>query len=380
MRTTKPYNIEPLWERVHAEGAAWAMMLGARGIRKSSEVQRKMLEKYYSTDREFIYLRRYKDEISDSACEQYWGFINDDPIGQQLLKDITKGEYNRIMVYRKKIFYAHTDETGKVDKRKQIGYCHALNDAGSYKSLQFPKVEDIIYEEFVPDRVTFLVKEPSKLQEYASTIIRGREGCTIWLIGNTISHLNPYAEAWGLKGVERMKPHQIDVYERVNKYLTEEGVQEQTVKIIVEQCAGQGIFSAIAFGADAKHIGGNSYREELQPLVRADFIEDSCECIYTIYLFYQNLKFRMDFERIDERRFFWYVRPAKSSIAQEDDELIDERVITDKPDFNPMHTTFSPVSAKERRLFTYFAEGKVWFSDNMTGTDWMQVYQAMLRD
>ena len=117
----------------------------------------------------------------------------------------------------------------------------------------------------------------------------------------------------------------------------------------------------------------------MQPLVKADFIEDSCECLYTIYLFCQNLKFRMDFERLDDRQYFWYVRPAKSSIQQSDEDMIDERIITDRPDFNPLHTTFSAISAKERRVFSYFTEGKVWFCDNMTGTDWMQCYQTLLR-
>lgn len=195
------------------------------------------------------------------------------------------------------------------------------------------------------------------------------------MVGNKISRLNVYGADWHLDGILRMKPGQIDLYTQTVKVMTEDGMQEHDVKILVEQCKGEGIMSKMAFGSGANQIITNEYRRFEQPTIKADFAEQ-CDCIYTMYMMYKELTFKLQFLRISETEYIWYVKPGKNGLKLED--LTDQRVITDVVDYNPLHTRMQTVSPKEKRVFEYFGRQKVFYSDDQTGTDFKQCYRALL--
>ena len=95
-----------------------------------------------------------------------------------------------------------------------------------------------------------------------------------------------------------------------------------------------------------------------------------------MYMIYKELTFKLQFLRITETEYIWYVKPAKNGLKLED--LTDERVITDVVDYNPLHTRMQTVSPKEKRVFDYFGRQKVFYSDDQTGTDFKQCYRALL--
>lgn len=371
----KFYNISPMWETVKKYGVHYIALQGGRNIGKSYQVKQLLLSEAYINNAEIIYLRREAEDIKTDLCQRYFADMDIDKI--------TEGEYNAIIAYQKKLYWARTDDTGAVAEKKLLGYTHALRLAGHQKSVLYPQVTDIIFEEFIPDGVPYLPHEPLKLQEYCSTIFRTREG-RCWLIGNTISKLNPYAVDWELDGLTKMKSHQIDLYTRVVQVQDEEGLAEHEVRIAVEMCAAEGLLSKMAFGSGANQIVKNEYRKYTQPTVTKDYIDNCCDLMYTAYMIYKNLSFKLQLMQIRETdgaggadALFWYIKPARSGIKLQD--LQGERVFTDLSDFDPLHTGLWPVSAKEKPALDILAKNKIFYSDDMTGTDFKQCMAALRR-
>lgn len=374
---SKFYNIAKCAEVVAREHAHYIILQGGRNIGKSYQVKQHLLSAAYTDKTQLIYLRREKEDISTDLVQGYFADIN--------IGDVTQGDYDGLLVYQHKIFFTRHGDPEKpelITEKKLIGYAHALRLASHYKSVIFPEVSDIIFEEFVPDGKPYLSREPLKLQEYVSTIFRTREG-RCWLIGNTISKLNPYYEDWQLFGVAKMKTHQIDTYTQTVQVQTKKGTEAHDIKIVVESCGAEGLLSRMAFGSGSNQIIKNEYRRFTMPTVRQDFIDDECEELYTLYMIYKNLKFKCSLMQIQDPddgatdSVFWYIRPARAGLRLED--LAGIRVITDKIDYDAMHSGFGPVSEKEKRAFNFFVKGKIFYSDDMTGTDFMQCYTAMLR-
>ena len=122
----------------------YLLLLGERSNGKSYAVKSLILSECYKTGCEFVYLRRFELDIKDSLCVNYFA---DTPVNE-----ITNGEYTLVDVFRKGIYFANVDEkTGKVVRGQKIGYCHALSGAEHYKSLSFPKVKYIDFEEFISE-------------------------------------------------------------------------------------------------------------------------------------------------------------------------------------------------------------------------------------
>lgn len=371
----KFYNPTKLLKSITLNNPHYIILQGGRNIGKSYQAKEIILEECYTQDTELIYLRREKEDIKTDLVQGYFADVN--------VKKITEDEWDGIMVYQSKIYWCRHDDEGRIEEKKQFGWAHALNIASRYKSVLFPNVSNILFEEFVPDGKPFLDREPTRLQEYVSTIFRTREG-RCWLIGNTITKLNPYAEAWHMENTSRMKPHQIDIYRNTVKVQTDHGIEEHEVRTLIEQCAGEGLLSKMAFGEGSNQIITNEYRHFSHPCVEKTFIDNNCDIMYTMYMFYQNLKFKMQFCEISEwdspdskARFFWYIKPADGSLQLTD--LENDRVVTDVVDFNTLHGPLQPISPKEKNVFNYLAKKKIFYSDDMTGTDFEQCFNAMLR-
>lgn len=333
-------------------------LMGGRNIGKSYQVKLKVaLEKAFENGTEFIYLRRYKEDMKNQLVTDYFADMN--------VPEITKGKFSEIYTYQSNIYFINRTEDGRPTDKMLIGRAHCLSTAEHYKSIMFPKVTDILFEEFIPEKGSYLPNEPSKLQSYISTIARTRR-ITVWLIGNTISKLCPYFNEWGLDNVNKQKLGTIDIYKRNVQIISSDGVLENQITIAVERCKGEGLLSKMAFGSDAEMIANNEWVTKSKPLITKDFA-DECDNRYTIYVLWANLKFKCSL-LISDNNPFWYVRPADGDCKLED--LKNERIITDVIDVNYKHTTkLQPLSKGETKAFALMKSGTIFYSDNTTGTD-----------
>ena len=252
-------------------------------------------------EEKFIYLRRFESDCKDSLCINYFADL---PI-----YEMTNGKYDIIDVYRKGIYLANIDpDTGKISNRKKIGYCHALSIAERYKSLMFPDVKRIIYEEFISKSGNYLTQnEPDYLMDYVSTIFRHRTG-HVYLIGNKISRICPYFRKWELKGILKQQVGTIDTY----KYVDDDGTE---TKLGVYSCDNLGYNTGMFFGHAAKNITSGAYETQEQPHLEESekHFREIYKCVVKFEDFMWICKFLKHVS--DPNRYTWYVIPKTEDIT-----------------------------------------------------------------
>lgn len=336
-------------------GCDFLLVLGERSNGKSYSSKNLIIKECYKNKKEFIYLRRYDLDVKDSLCVGYFG---DCPI-----ETMTGGEYTCVDVWRKGIYLSNIDENGKVKHGQKIGYCHALSGAEHYKSLAFPDVNYIIYEEVVSQDGRYLFSEPSKLQQYVSTIYRHRKGKVI-LIGNTISRICPYYNEWDLK-VAKQKLGTVEDYVFHN-----DNGDDTRLKVYLTDTLNYN--TGMFFGLPAKNITKGAYDVTEQPHLPKPLTK--YKTLYNVVVEYNEFKFLctlfMDKENND---IVWYVQPKTTDIKA------GTRVISNKFYTNPLCTRSfrNPLSATEQKIFNYIYTGKICFSDNLTGTEWNNIIISM---
>lgn len=162
------------YDRVLSYNAMVNMIIGERGVGKSYNLKVYLLNRYKKKHREFIYLRRYDTELQKSLKKDE--FFKDIKNDKSLANDklYIKGE--RIYI---------NDEL--------CGYAIPLSKASIYKSVPFPNVDIIMFDEFLIDNNTYhyLPDEPERLLDFMETVGRLRN-IQIFMLGNNTSLINPY--------------------------------------------------------------------------------------------------------------------------------------------------------------------------------------------
>jgi len=342
----------------------YLILLGQRSNGKSYAAKELAIRDAWKNKTEYTYLRRRKEDIQDYMILEYYAdMLVPGKNGKTKIEEITKGEYNTLSVYKKGIYLSNSDPEGRIQRGQQIGYAHALSGLEGIKSRQFPKVTYTIFEEFIATGL-YLWNEPDKLQNYASTIFRNQPGCII-MVGNTISRIVPYFTSWSLDGVYRQEQGTTDIY----RFKT--GDTETRIGVLL--CDSLKINSGMFFGSAAKMIVGGEWDREEQP--RLEHYFEEYETLYrAVFQFSEKSVFLMSFIalRSDRTKMLWYIEPKTTDIKQ------GTRVIS--PTFNEsrLYTQdFIPIQPKETTLWNYLKEGKVAFSDNLTGTEFKRCVEQL---
>lgn len=177
MPYSNEYVEKAIWysyEKVLSYHAMLNFILGERGVGKSYGLKKYLLNRFKKKGKQFIYLRRYDTELKKSLKDN------------EFFKDIEKDE-----IFSEDNFYVRGDKFYMNDK--VCGYAIPLSKASIYKSVPFPNVDIIMYDEFLIDNNTYryLPEEPEKLLDFMETIGRLRN-IQVFLLGNSISIVNPY--------------------------------------------------------------------------------------------------------------------------------------------------------------------------------------------
>ena len=180
-----------------------AFVFSGRNRGKSFEVSTQLLADAWYDKKLFGYVRRH--DASTFDVEAYFADK------EQFIRDMTSNARCGITKHhgRLKFYNVELDENGEPHKviYEDAGYFFALSRQSSYKSLQYPDVYSILYEE-VLTQDQYLNAEPEKLMNLYSTIRRNKKGFHMWLISNTVSAVNPYSKSWGLL-LSNVKPGQV---------------------------------------------------------------------------------------------------------------------------------------------------------------------------
>lgn len=338
------------------------IILGERSNGKSYAVKHDCIsDAYKDKNKKFIYLRRWDLEIKQNLIDQYFADAN--------IPLITNGEYEHVIAFHGGIFLANADDKGKFIKGVQIGYARALSMEEHYTSGIYTDCSNVIFEEFI-SRTAYLPNEPQKLQQFISTIAR-RNKIKIWMIGNTISRLCPYFSEWELRNVPRQKQGTIEIYEHKTDQLDEKG-NSITIRIAVEYAENSGNNSKMFFGSSSKMITSGIWQsEEKQHIIGK---ETDYNKMYEVIIEFSDFKFYAQFLiHKTTNNCIWFISPKTTEIQK------NTRIISDKL-YNSVFATrgFIPISKNEVIAFDYLKQGKICYSDNLTGSDFEVCLKQLL--
>lgn len=157
--------------RTLSHNCLFNFVVGPRGVGKTYSCKRRVIKDYLNKGEQWVYLRRYKTELEAGKLEKFFDDISDE------FPDVD------FKVYDGKFYI-----DGEV-----AGYYLCLSKAAQYKSIPYPNVMTIIFDEFIIDQgmIRYLPKEVETFNEMYSTIARLRDVRVLFL-SNAITFTNPY--------------------------------------------------------------------------------------------------------------------------------------------------------------------------------------------
>lgn len=173
----KYYNCK----RVYDSGCEYNFIFGGRSNGKSYSVCKDALfYDWYTKGIQFGRVCRYESDMKASLLNDWFpGGVKD------YIQDITGNE----------IIYEHGNW---FIGNETVGFAFSLFNQHKYKSSNFPKLDNLVFEEFVPaSDLDYLPNEINLLLSLVSTICRHRS-IRVWFIGNVIKKHNIYFDYFGI--------------------------------------------------------------------------------------------------------------------------------------------------------------------------------------
>ena len=173
--------------KILAKGAPYNIIYGGRASGKSYQMAKYLMDKFINEGKQFVRITRSWTQTMS---------LND------YFTEVASNECKDVKVQ----YVGEGRDRGYYLNGELFGHIIPLSLEENYKSNQYPKVEDVLYEEFVCSSVDgYLDGNPSNelyhFRSVLSTVFRHREG-RVWLIGNSMKTTNPYFEWLGIDGVE----------------------------------------------------------------------------------------------------------------------------------------------------------------------------------
>lgn len=155
------------------------MIIGSRGCGKTYAVKKRAIKQFLEKGHQFVYLRRFEGEITETA-ESYFNDI------------IVNNEFPDVVIEYRGGQYFINDQLA--------GYAMALTKAKDYKSISYPLVYLIIFDEFLIEDngyTRYLKNEVKQFLGLYMSVDRYR-GCAVFFLANSVSMVNPYTMFWKL--------------------------------------------------------------------------------------------------------------------------------------------------------------------------------------
>lgn len=184
-KVTHPYYS---FDKIYSFNATYMFVNGGRGLGKTYGAKRKAIRAAIDKGEEFIYLRRYKSEMS--ARNTFFADIAHEFPDYDFRVDGIKAEYSPA-TYR--------------DEKKRpwtvMGYFAALSVGQTMKGMSFPKVTLIIYDEYIIEKgaLHYLPDESNVFNNFYSTVDRWKDKTRVLFLANSVSIMNPYFTAYAIR-------------------------------------------------------------------------------------------------------------------------------------------------------------------------------------
>lgn len=347
----KYYSLDAL-KRINAN---YNLIFGERSNGKSYAVKNECVTAFIKNGEQCVFIRRYDTEIKKPKLDSYWSDIPIDVL--------SNGLYNEIYAYGGKLFMAK-NENGKRTSAVCFGFAMSLNLAQSYASTEYPRVTNIVLEEFIAIDGKYLNNELFLFNHIISTVAR-RRNVTVYLIANSVSRISPYWREYSVEDViKNQKQGTICVIER-------ETLHGDKQTVAVEYCANTSGRSLMFAGVRGEMVNNGKWLVVEQPHLPTP--REEWELLYLFVVQYKNYCYLVEYITKNDD-FCLYVTPKTTKIQN------NTRVVSDTANTNPLYSLgLIPINNRERAIFKLINDGKVFFSDNQTGTEFNECIKNLKR-
>lgn len=336
--------------------AHYNVIIGERSNGKTYGTLLHAIDEYFNGNGgELAIIRRWQEDIrGNRARDIFTAILQDGHIAR-----LSDGKYEGLYYYASKFYFCNYDDDGKALYNQDDIFCHlfALSDTEHTKSISFPNVKTIVFDEFMT-RGTYLPNEFVLFMNTLSTIVRQRKDVTIFMLGNTVNKFSPYFKEMGLKNVAEMKQGSIEVYT----------YGESDLKVAVEYCASIGESqkqSNVYFAFDnprLQMITTGAWELDLYPHLPVKYTPKDIQLIY--FIKFDDSIYQCEIIQKDGE-MFTYIHDKTSPIKNENDDIVYSLEYSHK--LNYSRNIFKPTHKAGKAIAWFFKADKVFYQDNSVG-------------
>ena len=207
-------------KRTLTHNCLFNVIVGNRGGGKSFGCKKIVIDNFINNHEQFGYIRRYKDDVKDSILT----FFDDIAYQYPDYEFMTNGM--KLYMREKK------DKSAKWTDDDIIGYGFVLSTANNKKSISYPNITTLIFDEFLLDNgfQKYIPDEPIKLLSLYETIARPstpHPKVVLFMLANAISVTNPYFLFWDLKMPKKKDKNNKWVWKHPSKSILVEDVRNE---------------------------------------------------------------------------------------------------------------------------------------------------------
>ena len=343
------------------------IVIGRRSNGKTYDALYNALREYWESGckTQFAVLRRWDEDFTKQRGASMFNSLICNGDGDNVIEDITGGEWNSVYYYSRRWFLAKFDMdlNKRVTMEEPFAFAFALSQMEHDKSTSYPNVKTIIFDEFI-SRDTYLRDEFVLFINTVSTIARERTDVKIWLLGNTVNQYCPYFEEMGLNRVRTQKQGTIDVY-------TIGETDGNHIRIAVEYCkdserknkSEKGDVNLFAFdNSRLKMVTNGAWEMLVYPHCPVPYT--SKEIVFNFFVEFKSDVLHCEVIKHDDLLFI-FVHKKTTPFKDITRDLIYTTEYNPRPNYRRRLTT--PSTELERKIYNLFLIDKVFYADNVTG-------------
>ena len=334
--------------------STYNIIIGERSNGKTYACLKYAVERYFKTGEQFAIVRRWQTDIRGNRASEIFSSL----IKNGEIRKLSKGKYEGIHYWAGKFYPCNYDETGKAiyNDNEVIAYPFSLSDTEHNKSISYPNITTIIFDEFITRQV-YLPDEFILFMNTISTIVRDRTNVKIFMLGNTVNKYCPYFDEMGLKDIHKQEQGTIDVYRYGNSKL----------RVAVEYCKSMGKSKANNFyfafnNPKLEMIKTGAWELDIYPHLPVKYKPKNV--LFTYFIKHEEQLFQCNIILVDNN-LFTYIHRKTTEIKNPDKDLI--YTLDYNPKMNYNRNILKPRNNLEQKIKEFFIHDKVYYQDNEVG-------------
>ena len=340
--------------------AKYFIAIGERSNGKTFGVKEYAFDDYLKRGKKLAVIRRWLDDFKGKNGVSFYDDFIHNPTRGNIISQKSKGRWNSVKYQSQMWFLCRVNNAGEIEELDEspFAYAFAVTQSEHYKSVPFPDIETILFDEFMTRRI-YVNDEFTLFMDILSTIIRLRDTPRVFMCANTISTYCPYFTEMGIKNVPKMKNGQMDIYT----------FGESTLKVIIERTDPMtktgNKASNVYFAFDnpkLKMITEGAFEVSIYPHLPFKYLPKEIKYIY--FIRFNNECFQCEIIK-HERLWITYIHRKTTPIKEDERNVVYQEEWDARPNY--ARRLLHPCNRIQKVIARFFAREKVFYQDNDVG-------------